>query len=275
VAGLPDPVLLIGGGRMGGALLAGWLERGLAPEAAFVVEPDAGRRSDLAAQHPGVRVFADAAELPADLRPAVTVVAVKPQVLDAVLPAYREVVRRGGFVLSIVAGRPIAAFTAAFGKDVPVVRTMPNTPAAVGRGMTVLCAGPGVDSGIRAQAEALMAAVGETAWVEDEDLLHAVTAVSGSGPAYVFLLAEALERAARDVGLDAALARRLARATVSGAGELLARSPEDAAKLRRDVTSPGGTTEAALAVLMREGGLFDLLAEAVRAAKWRSRELAG
>lgn len=274
MADLPAPVLLVGGGRMGGALLAGWLERGLAPGAAVVVEPDASRRTELGARHPGVRTFADAAELPADLAPAVVVIAVKPQVLDAVLPAYREVAARAGFVLSIVAGRPISAFTAILG-PVPVVRTMPNTPAAIGRGTTVLCAGAGVDAAIRRQAEALMGAVGETAWVEDEELMHAVTAVSGSGPAYVFLLAEALERAAREVGLDAALARRLSRATVSGAGELLARSAEDAAQLRRNVTSPGGTTEAALSVLMREGGLVDLMVEAVRAAERRSRELAG
>ena len=269
------PLVLVGAGRMGSALLRGWLERGLPPAEAWVVEPDAARREVLAREAPGLQLLAEVAAVPADLTPAALVFAVKPQVLDGVLPAWREVARRSRFVLSIVAGKPVAAFHGALGREVAVVRTMPNTPAAVGRGMTVLYAPPSVDEEVRAQAAELMHAVGAVAWVEEEAAMHAVTAVSGSGPAYVFLLTEALEAAARALGLSPELAATLARHTVVGAGELLLASGEDPAELRRGVTSPGGTTEAALAVLMGEDGLPRLMREAVAAAARRSRELAG
>jgi pyrroline-5-carboxylate reductase len=176
-------------------------------------------------------------------------------------------------VLSIAAGKAIATFEAIFGASTPIVRAMPNTPAAVGRGATVLCANQRVDAGRRAEAEALMAAVGTTDWVEDEDLLHAVTAMSGGGPAYVFLLIETLAAAGARLGLPADLAMRLARTTVIGSGELARQSPAPAGQLRADVTSPGGTTQAALAVLMGERGLQPLIDEALAAAARRSREL--
>ncbi len=271
--GLPRPLLLLGGGKMGGALLEGWLARGLPANEAHVVEPDAARRAALAALGP-LRLHPTIAEVPAGLRPAALVLAVKPQVMDGVLEELGAVAAGSGFVLSIAAGKPIATFERAFGTDRPIVRAMPNTPAAVGRGVTVLCANAACDAAVRAGAGALMAAVGAIAWIEDEDLMHAVTALSGSGPAYVFLLAEAMAAAGTRLGLPAGLAGTLARATVSGAGELLHRSDEPAAALREAVTSPGGTTEAALEVLMRADGLQGLLTEALAAAARRSRELA-
>ncbi len=270
---LPRPVLLVGGGKMGGALLEGWLARGLPAAEAHIVEPDAERRAALARFGP-VGLHTSVAGLPADLRPAALVLAVKPQVMETVLAEVAEVAGRSGFVLSIAAGKEIVAFERALGGDRPIVRAMPNTPAAVGRGMTVLCANAACGAGIRRGAEALMAAVGDVAWIEDEELMHAVTALSGSGPAYVFLLAEAMAAAGARLGLPPPLAERLARRTVSGAGELLHRSDSPASELRRAVTSPGGTTEAALRVLMGPEGLERLLSDAVAAAARRSRELA-
>lgn len=267
------PLVLVGGGRMGEALLAGWLAGGLAREAARVVEPDPGRRAALAAAL-GVPTFADAADLPAAPPPGALVLAVKPQAMDAALPAYRARLGADTLVLSIAAGKPLALLGAALGDGLGVVRAMPNTPAAVGRGVSVLCANRAAGAGQRALAERLMAAVGSVHWIEDEELLHAVTAVSGSGPAYVFHLIEALAAAGAAAGLPDELAARLARGTVAGAGELAARSPEPPGRLRADVTSPGGTTAAALAVLTGEGGLAPLLARAVAAAAARSRELA-
>lgn len=263
------PVLLLGGGRMGGALLTGWLERGLAPS--VLVDPDGSARRFASDR---VRVVAAAGEVPADFAPAAIVAAVKPQVAEAVLPAYAPLAARA-VTLSIMAGRTLGFLAARLGPAAALVRAMPNTPAAIRQGITVACAGRGVAVGQRALCEALLGAVGEVAWVEDEPLLDAVTAVSGSGPAYVFLLAELLERAALAEGLPADLARRLARRTVAGAGALLAAAPEDAAELRRAVTSPNGTTERALAVLMRPEAWPRLVAEAVAAAAARSRELGG
>jgi len=177
--------------------------------------------------------------------------------------------------LSIAAGRPIAYFEDRLGEDAAVVRTMPNTPAAIGRGITVACANRHVNGADRAICGDLLAAVGEVAWVDDEGLLDAVTATSGSGPAYVFLLIECLAAAGGAAGLPSDLAMRLARATVAGAGELAYQSEEAPSELRRNVTSPGGTTAAALSVLMADDGLGRLLTRAVAEATRRSRELAG
>lgn len=265
-------VLLVGGGRMGGALLRGWQDRGLAPSVVLDPAPDAAA---LAA--PGVEVVAAAGAIPEGFRPAAVVLAVKPQVAAVALPPVaRWLAPHAGdaVALSIMAGQTIAGLAALL-PGVPLVRAMPNTPAAIGRGISVACAGPGVAEAQRTLCGALLAAVGEVAWVDDEALLDAVTAVSGSGPAYVFLLAELLERAAVEQGLAPALARQLARATIAGSGALLAASGEDAAALRRAVTSPGGTTEQALAVLMEERAWPEALSRAVAAATRRSRELAG
>ncbi len=174
-----------------------------------------------------------------------------------------------------MAGRSIASMQAALGAGAAIIRAMPNTPAAIRQGFTAAYPGPGVSEAQRALADRLLAAIGEVAWVEAEDQLNPVTAVSGGGPAYVFLLAEVLEQAALAEGLPPDLARRMARATVAGSGALLAASAEDAAQLRVNVTSPKGTTERALAVLMAEGGLPVLMRQAIAAATARSRELAG
>jgi len=266
---IADSILLVGGGKMGGALLRGWLAGGLPPQAVRVIEPNPAALGELAVWH------ADSPDgLPADFMPQVVLLAVKPQVMDPVLPGYRRFVQPGTIFLSIAAGRTIASFARLLGPDAAIVRAMPNTPAAVGRGMTVACANPAADENGRARCHRLLAAVGEVAWVADEGLLDAVTAVSGSGPAYVFLLVECLAEAGRSAGLPAELAMQLARATIAGAGELVRQSPEPAETLRRNVTSPGGTTQAALDVLMAADGLPALLARAVAAATRRSRELA-
>ena len=252
---------------MGGALLRGWRERGLAPS--IVIDPAPGAAS---LGGDGVLVVPSAEAIPPGFQPEAVVLAVKPQAVASAIPPVRGFTGAAG-ALSIMAGRTLAGLGAML--PGPIVRAMPNTPSAIGQGITVACAGPGVSDRQRALCDALLAAVGEVAWVEDEGLLDAVTAVSGSGPAYVFLLAELLEQAGREQGLPLDLARQLARATVSGSGALLAASGEDAAALRRAVTSPGGTTERALAVLMDPAAWPRSLSQAIEAAAARSRELAG
>jgi pyrroline-5-carboxylate reductase len=271
--GSDRPYLVVGGGKMGEALLAGWLGHGVARARLLVVEPSAERRVDLARTY-GITAVGDATEL--DPAPVVELllVAVKPQVMDRVLPAYAARIAPDTLVLSIAAGKPIATLERLLARRVPVVRAMPNTPAAVGAGVTVLCANAAATPAHRALAQQLMGMVGTVHWVDDEDLFHAVTAVSGSGPAYVFLLIEAMATAGMRAGLPEPLAMALARATVAGAGELARRSEASASRLRTDVTSPGGTTEAALAVLMAPDGIGPLLERAVAAAARRSRELA-
>ncbi|MGE5546083.1 MAG: pyrroline-5-carboxylate reductase [Solirubrobacterales bacterium] len=265
-------VLLVGCGKMGSAMLAGWLDRGLAPADVVAVEPGDAARAEFGPK--GVPVVADHAAIPAAFAPDVVVLATKPQVMPEAVPPYARY--SGAVFLSIAAGRPLAFFAAALGSSAAVVRAMPNTPAAVRRGITVCAANAQVDPARRALCQSLLEAVGEVGWVEDEGLIDAVTAVSGSGPAYVFLLAEAMAAAGTRAGLPPELATRLARATVSGAGELLRQSTESAEQLRKNVTSPGGTTAAALAVLMAEGhGMTELMTEAIAAATRRSKELAG
>jgi pyrroline-5-carboxylate reductase len=253
---------------MGGALFAGWKARGLA--ASVLVDPSPA---------PGIAramdtVVASIGAVPPDFAPAAAILAVKPQMADAVLPALGGAVKPGAVLLSIMAGRRIDGLMAAIGVGMPVVRAMPNTPASIGQGITVACAGPGVTAAQQALCDTLLAAVGDVAWVDNEALIDPVTAVSGSGPAYVFLLAELLEQAGIAEGLPPALARRLARRTVSGAGALLDASSEDAADLRRAVTSPRGTTEAALAVLMDDAAWPHAVKAAIGAATTRARELA-
>ena len=275
MTGRSAPVILVGCGKMGGALLAGWLARGTtgADAPVIVVEPATASTAPLQSA-PGVTMVADAAQLAADPAPSVVVFAVKPQAMDQVVPPYRRFASAA--FLSIAAGRPIAFFERHLGPAAAVVSAMPNTPAAVGRGITVACANAQVSASQRDFCGTLLSAVGEVAWIEDERLLDPVTAVSGSGPAYVFLLVEALAVAGEAAGLPAELAMRLARATVAGSGELLHRAAEPAEQLRRNVTSPGGTTAAALEVLMaKRGGLAGLMKRAVAAATRRSRELAG
>jgi pyrroline-5-carboxylate reductase len=260
-------VLLVGAGRMGRAMLAGWRERGLGPS--VVVDP-APQTVELAG--PDVTVAQNSGQVPSGFTPAALVFAIKPQQATSVVPDYRPFAR-DAVVLSIMAGRTIAG-VAALLPDAAIVRAMPNTPAAVRQGVAVCCAGPGVSVDARLLVEALLGAVGAVAWVEDERLLDAVTALSGSGPAYVFLLAELLERAGVEQGLPPELARLLARRTLIGSGALLAATDESAVALRRAVTSPGGTTERALAILMDEAAWPNAVSRAIEAATARSRELA-
>ena len=265
-------VLLVGCGKMGSALLAGWLDRGIEAAGVVVVEP--GEAAAAAFAPRGVTVVASHDRVPQGFRPDVVVLAVKPQVMADIVPPYARF--RDAVFLSIAAGKPLGFFSGHLGERAAIVRAMPNTPAAVRRGITVCVPNPQVDLARRVACQILLEAVGEVAWIDDEGLMDAVTAVSGSGPAYVFLLAESLAAAGIAAGLPAELAARLARATVSGAGELLLQSPDTAAQLRINVTSPSGTTAAALAVLMADGaGLPALLGEAVAAATRRGKDLAG
>ncbi|WP_119422160.1 pyrroline-5-carboxylate reductase [Desertibaculum subflavum] len=266
-------ILLVGCGKMGGAMLDGWLARGMKPEDAVVVEPSQGAAAIARAK--GIAVFARSDEVPASFMPDIVLIAVKPQSMAEAAPPLRRFAGTGATYLSIAAGKTIAGFEAALGPGTAIVRAMPNTPAAVGRGITVLCANANVTAAARETCGELLRAVGEVAWVEDEALMDPVTAVSGSGPAYVFLLIEELAAAGVAAGLKPDLAMQLARATVSGAGELARQAAESPTELRKNVTSPGGTTQAALEVLMAPDGLKPLMTRAVAAATRRSRELAG
>jgi pyrroline-5-carboxylate reductase len=264
-------LLLVGCGKMGSALLEGWLASGVPAADIVVVEPAAGG----ALADPSPRFVADPDAIARDFAPTVVIFAIKPQMMDEAAPHYARYAGAGTVFLSIAAGKTIGGFEAALGEGAAIVRAMPNTPAAIGRGVSVACPNAQVSEGQRALCGELLSAVGEVAWVEDEALLDPVTAVSGSGPAYVFLLTEAMTAAGVSAGLPEALAKQLARATVAGAGELMRKSGEEASQLRINVTSPGGTTQAALEVLMaKKGGLEALMTRAVKAAARRSRELA-
>lgn len=268
LANLSGSIVLAGAGKMGGAMLTSWLAEGVDAGKLAVIDPaPSSEIAALAAK--GLRVNPAQGELG---KAAVLVAAVKPQMFADAAPQLRELVTPSTLVISIMAGVPIAKLSQACGGK--VVRAMPNTPAAIGRGITVAVADNGVDQQQRAIADALLRATGSVEWIDDEALMDAVTAVSGSGPAYVFLLAEELARAGVAAGLSPELATRLARETVAGSGELLHRSELTSETLRKNVTSPGGTTAAALDVLMGPGGFQPLLTRAVAAATKRSRELA-
>ncbi|MBT4542435.1 MAG: pyrroline-5-carboxylate reductase [Alphaproteobacteria bacterium] len=269
---MSGPVLLVGCGKMGGAMLGGWLDRGLAADSVHIVEPFADNAA--AAAKLGVNVYNAPGDLPADLAPAVVIFAVKPQQMADAAPAFSGFTASAVY-LSIAAGTPISTFENFLGSDAAIVRSMPNTPAAVRRGITVACPNDNVSDEQRALCHDMLEAVGDVGWVDDEGLIDAVTATSGSGPAYVFLLIECLAKAGQEAGLSAEMAMQLAAATVSGAGELARQADDEAAVLRKNVTSPGGTTAAALEVLMAESeGLQQLMTRAVAAAADRSRELA-
>ncbi|MSP30132.1 MAG: pyrroline-5-carboxylate reductase [Acetobacteraceae bacterium] len=262
-------ILLVGCGRMGGAMLAGWRERSLAASIAVDPAPEAEQNAGA-----DLRVVANASAIPESFSPAAVVLAVKPQNAAETLPLHARYAGRAVF-LSIMAGRTITGMQALLGPSAAIVRAMPNTPAAVRQGVTVACPGTGVTPAQRDLCDALLQAIGKVAWVTDEALLDPVTAVSGSGPAYVFLLAELMEQEAIRQGLPADLARLLARQTVAGSGTLLATSAEESTALRVAVTSPGGTTKAALDVLMAPDAWPALMEKAIAAATIRSRELAG
>jgi pyrroline-5-carboxylate reductase len=271
---LDGSLVLAGAGNMGGALLAGWLDGGLDPARIIVQDPAPPPRiAQLLAKH-RVRVVGEVPRL--DAPPAVLLMAVKPQIMEDVFPPLAKIAGESTVVLSVAAGRTIRSFERHLAPGAAVVRSIPNTPAAVGRGITVATANAHVSARQKEVCGALLSAVGETAWVDDEALIDPVTAVSGSGPAYVFYLAECLAEAGVKAGLAPDLAAKLARWTVAGAGELLHRSDLPASTLRENVTSPNGTTFAALQVLMaKTGGLQPVMTEAVLAASRRSKELAG
>jgi pyrroline-5-carboxylate reductase len=271
LAHLTRTILLVGAGKMGGAMLEGWLALGLDPRHAAVLEPQPARELTALAGR-GLRLNPVASAIG---EASAIVVAVKPQIAADVIPGLASYVGAGTVVVSIMAGKTLDFLEQALSQRAALVRAMPNTPAAIGRGITVAVPNVRVSARQRELVHALLSATGALEWIADEALMDAVTAVSGSGPAYVFLLVEALARAGAAAGLPADLAAKLARATVAGSGELLERSPLDPASLRQNVTSPGGTTAAALEVLMGPQGLAELMERAVAAATQRSRQLAG
>lgn len=268
---LPQSLVLIGAGKMGGAMLRSWLDLGVPAARITILEP-----------FPSGELIALCAATGASLNPSIPpqapdalVLAIKPQTLDAAAPQIAPLVGPQTLVVSIMAGKTIADIAARLPASA-IVRAMPNTPAAVGRGISGAFASAGVSADQRAMAHALLGAIGAVEWLGDEALIDAVTAVSGSGPAYVFLLAECMAQAGEKAGLPREIAQRLARATVEGSGELMFREPQTSpAHLRVNVTSPGGTTAAALEVLMGEEGLAPLMERAIAAAKRRAGELSG
>lgn len=262
------PVLLIGAGHMGGALLKSWIARGAGPVS--VVEPNPSPALKKLARK-GVAIFATIEAAPVSVRACV--VALKPQVLRTEAARLLPIAQSGAPMISIAAGTSIKSLRQAWGAKAQILRAMPNMPGAIGKGVTPLYAPRGVSEKTRALAETLLAALGKTVWVKREALIDVATSVSGSGPAYIFLLAEAMEEAGIREGLPRETAALLARQTIIGAGAMLDREESEAAALRRAVTSPGGTTEAALNILMAPDGLTQLIGKAIAAAHRRAREL--
>ena len=268
---LKGTLVLVGAGKMGGAMLEGWLKSGADPKKIVVLDPFAsGDMKALLTKHkvslnPAIASITNA---------EVVLIAVKPQMMEEVLPTVVGLGASKPLILSVAAGKTIASFERHFGNSAAIIRTIPNTPASIGRGITAMSANANVSAAQLKLATALLSAIGEVVTVDREDLIDSVTAVSGSGPAYVFYMTECLAAAAEKVGLPPALAMQLARATVAGSGELMRVTGTDAATLRQNVTSPKGTTHAALQVLMAEDGLQPLFEKAVKAAADRSRELA-
>ncbi|MGK6312417.1 pyrroline-5-carboxylate reductase [Neorhizobium sp. DT-125] len=262
-------IVLIGAGNMGGAMLSGWLKTGVPGASITVVDPSPSETMKVAIADAGAR---HVSSVPEGLAADILFLAVKPQLMDAVLPPLKPVVGADTVVVSVAAGKTLAYLKSHFG-DAGMVRAMPNTPAMIGRGVTGAYANPKVTDAQRNAVQSLLRVSGPVEWVAGEADIDAVTAVSGSGPAYVFYLVECMAEAGRKAGLPADLAMRLARETVSGAGELLHQSSEDAARLRQNVTSPGGTTAAALSVLMAENGMQPLFDKAIAAARKRAEEL--
>jgi pyrroline-5-carboxylate reductase len=269
LASIPGALVLVGAGKMGGAMLDGWLARKLPPKKVIVLEPQPSKAIKALARR-GVRINpkGDVGAV------AALVIAVKPQTAPDALPLLAALIDAKTVVVSIMAGRTLG-FLERHLPNAAIVRAMPNTPAAIGRGITVAVGNRRATAKARKLAHGLLAATGSVEWVDDETLMDAVTAVSGSGPAYFFLLAEAMAQAGAAAGLPARLAEKLARETVAGSGELMHRSDLPAATLRQNVTSPGGTTAAALEVLMGQGGVAPLMTKAVAAATKRGKDLAG
>jgi pyrroline-5-carboxylate reductase len=268
---LKGTLVLAGAGKMGSAMLEGWLKAGADPKKIVALDPMPPQEVfDLLAKHqirhnPAISSITDT---------EVIVVAVKPQVMEEVLPNLVSLQSSRPLILSVAAGKTIATFAKHFGQTASIIRTIPNTPAAIGRGITAMCANNNVSKEQMALANSLLSSTGEVVTVDDESQIDLVTAVSGSGPAYVFYLTECLANAGVKIGLPVELAMQLARATVAGSGELMRQSGIDAATLRQNVTSPNGTTYAALQILMADDGLKPLFEKAITAAANRSKELA-
>lgn len=270
---LPRKLVLVGAGKMGGALLSGWLDIGLDPAGTIALDPHPSSQMIEACRSAGVRLNVPAQDIEA---PDALVLALKPQTFETGAAEFVPLAGETTLVLSIMAGKTLADIARRLPSARAIVRAMPNTPAAIRRGVAGAIASPGTSGEQRAMADALLGAVGGVEWVADESLMDAVTALSGSGPAYVFYLAECLAEAGVAAGLPADVALRLARATVEGAGALMAHEAgTPPADLRRNVTSPGGTTAAALGVLMGANGLAPLMRGAVEAARRRAAELSG
>ena len=264
---IAGPVVLVGAGKMGAAMLDGWVARGIDPAKVAVIEPQPSLQVARYGSN-GLKINPQGS-----LQAAVIIIAVKPQAASDVMPSLARFITPSTVAVSIMAGKTLKFLQDGFPAGTAIVRCMPNTPAAIGRGITVAVPNAAVTPAQREAASLLLAAAGAVEWISDETLMDAVTAVSGSGPAYVFLLAEELAKAGVAAGLPAALAEKLASVTVAGSGELLHLSNEEAATLRKNVTSPGGTTAAALEVLMASDGLDPLMKKAVAAATKRSTEL--
>jgi pyrroline-5-carboxylate reductase len=266
---VPFPsVCLIGAGRLGGALLRGWLAQGMPPENVSVQDPHLSPEMQTFLGERGIHATANAG---ADI----LLLAVKPQAFEDVLRHVAHLAAPATTVVSVAAGKTIASMEHAFAAGTGVIRTLPNLPAEVGRAVTAMAASASVSEAAKRQCEMLFQAVGHTVWLESEEQMDAVTGLSGSGPGYLFYIAECLTKAGIEAGLSADVSTALARVTIAGAGEMLYQLPLPAATLRENVTSPNGTTAAGLSVLMEEARLERLLSEAVAAAARRSRELSG
>ncbi len=268
------PLILLGCGKMGGALLKGWLENGLNPDAIIIVDPYLKGAKKQAPSLQENAFFESLRQLPSGLSPSFAVLAVKPQMMDEALDDFKNLKTDHTLFLSIAAGKTVDYFTNHLGGKAQIVRAMPNTPASIGMGMTAAYPNKNVTQEQKEICAELLGVVGLFDFVDDEALMDAVTALSGSGPAYIFHMAESMAQAGEALGLSRDLAKKLAAQTVSGAGALLYSSDDDAAQLRINVTSPNGTTAAALDVLMKEDGLTKLMTEALKAAYDRSKKLA-
>jgi len=264
-------VLLVGCGNMGGAMLEGWIDQKIKPNSIVVIDPSSANLEKARAL--GCRGFSSPLLIEEGYVPDVIVFAVKPQVIGDVMDHYRSYTDKGAFVISIAAGTRIEKFEQQLGDHVPIIRTMPNTPAAIRQGMMVSCANGLVSEEQKKLCDLLMEAIGTTAWVDMEEDIDRVTGLSGSGPAYVFYMIEAMAQAGVAAGLSEELSTLLAKTTVAGAGQLAISSPKAASTLRENVTSPGGTTAAGLSVLMAKDGLKPLMEKTVAAAVQRSKEL--
>ena len=267
---MTEKILLVGAGNMGFAMLKGWVSAAQ-PPVVTVIDPSAAHQKRSEAL--GVLAYGDTANLSGAENYDLIVLAVKPQYISDVLHTYRDYIKPGTTIVSVAAGVTIETMAAVLAADTAIIRCMPNTPAAIGQGMMVLCANPNVSSEACALAERLFETSGKVAWIADENLMDAVTAISGSGPAYVFHFVEALTQAGIDLGLPADIAGVLAKQTVAGAGQMVAQASETPAKLRQNVTSPKGTTQAALEVLMHNNNFGNLLGQAAEAARDRGVEL--